>query len=302
MRTHSRTKQGFTLVELLVVIAIIGILVALLLPAIQAAREAARRTQCNNNLKQIGLAMHNYHDVFNSLPPSIVKEKVMDQTTGSPQGLFWSGSILPYMEQASLYDSLVGLGFGIDFTTGDNLKAIQTIIPGYKCPSAPDPDRHTVTVADRATSNYGVVLSGTIGYNNGEYSFHLDDTTNPMNLRFNAAFPMQNRTYRFRDILDGTSNTALVGERYFKGGDRYYFHTGTPNGQQRYHEFAGSLGAAFNPVGTDRFARHAFSSLHPGGVQFCLGDGSVRFISENVNQDIRKALGTRAGGEVIGEF
>jgi len=110
--TDRKRRSAFTLVELLVVIAIIGILIALLLPAVQAAREAARRSQCSNNLKQIALALHNYHDSHKVFPPSCIKELPQDGS-GSPQALLWSGSILPFVEQKAIFDQIVGLGFGI---------------------------------------------------------------------------------------------------------------------------------------------------------------------------------------------
>jgi len=299
-------QRAFTLVELLVVIAIIGVLVALLLPAVQAAREAARRMQCGNNLKQIGLALHNYHDTNLSFPPSAVKEKVQDGG-GSAQALVWSGSILPFIEQKNVFDSIVGMGFGINWgDDGTNELILRTKMPAYQCPSSPDSNQpwDDGNVTQRHRASYGCVLSGTVGYDiatrttNGENKHYMDDDAT--HARHNGPFLMQNRTTTFADISDGSSNTLLIGERYRnKATIRNYIYIGTPNGQDEHARWGGSTGIQLNSLETGAAGFAGFHSAHPGGAMFALGDGSVKMLNENIDRYIYACLGTRNGGESV---
>ncbi|MCP4508676.1 MAG: DUF1559 domain-containing protein, partial [Fuerstiella sp.] len=205
MRQRHRAfhRHGFTLIELLVVIAIIAILIALLLPAVQQAREAARRTQCNNNLKQIGLALHNYHDVHKTFPPGWV-----DQTFGTSSNWGWAVYLLPQIEQANLYGRLqVGNphSLGIALDDPQKLKLMQTPITAFRCPSDTAPeinDRHTL-VSDRqleisvATSNLVAAAGG------GDWTVAG---------KLTGSFGKNSRV-NLRDITDGSSNTIVVGER-----------------------------------------------------------------------------------------
>lgn len=306
--SRARGKQrAFTLVELLVVIAIIGVLVALLLPAVQAAREAARRMQCGNNLKQIGLAIHNYHDVQLTFPPSAVKEK-MDDQGGSAQALVWSGSILPYIEQKNLYDTIVGQGFAINWADDSvNELILRTKLSAFQCPSSPDAteiwDDGSATARYRAS--YGCVVTGTVGYDianrttNGESKHHMDDGgyDHP---RWNGPFLMQNRTTTFASITDGTSNTLFIGERYRnKVGMRNYVYIGTPHGQDEHARWSGSTGIQLNSLDTGTQGFAGFHSAHPGVAHFAVGDGSVKLLSENIDRFVYACLGTRNGGETV---
>ena len=307
-RVRERIQQrAFTLVELLVVIAIIGVLVALLLPAVQAAREAARRMQCGNNLKQIGIAIHNYHDTNNSFPPSAVKEKLQDGG-GSAQALVWSGSILPFIEQKNMFDSIVGMGFGINWADDStNELILRTKLPAFQCPSSPDMgqtwDDGSATARHRAS--YGCVVTGTVGFTitsnatNGESKHHMDDGGYG-HARWNGPFLMQNNTTTFGDIIDGSSNTLFVGERYRdKATNRNYIYVGTPNGQDEHARWSGSTGIQLNSLDTGTQGFAGFHSAHPSGAQFAVGDGSVRLINENVDRYIYACLGTRNGGEAV---
>lgn len=304
-RTSSRGPRGFTLVELLVVIAIIGVLIALLLPAVQQAREAARRMQCSNNLKQIGLALHNYHDTFQSFPPSAVKEKLQDGS-GNDQALVWSGFLLPQIEQGVLWDQITGMGFALNWEDdGVNEQVLRTRLTAYECPSSPDVNEiwNDGEATDRRRGSYGTVVSGTVGYNiaertaNGENKHYLDDG-GYNHARHNGAFPMQNHTTSFRDIVDGTTNTFFIGERYRnRVSMRNYIYVGTPTGQDEHARWAGSTGIQLNSLDTGAVGFAGFHSPHPGGAQFLLGDGATRFVSENIDRYIFACYGTRAGGE-----
>ena len=290
-----RSSRGFTLIELLVVIAIIAILVSLLLPAVQQARQAARRTQCKNNLKQISLAIHNYHDVFNLFPATEVGG------TGTLLRASAFLAILPYLEQSNpftLYNPSLGNSDPV------NMMAVQQVIPTYTCPSAPLRRQIPIPVCDannRAPGTYAVSTGsgdpwGTLA------------TGNPHNGAIVG--PASGRT-GMRDIVDGTSNTLMVGEAAWNIPD-YLFTSGPCTGQIRWGfsywsspyplATAFTTMAPFNPKKGGAAVLSRFRSEHIGGAQFALVDGSVRFISENISQTVLDATGTRAGGEVVGEF
>ncbi len=300
-------RRAFTLVELLVVIAIIGVLVALLLPAVQAAREAARRMQCSNNLKQMGLAIHNYHDTNGSFPPSAIKGKVGDGS-GSAQALVWGGSILPYIEQRNMFDQIQGKGFAINWADdGVNEQILRTKLPAYQCPSSPDSSQpwDDGGATGRHRASYGCVVSGTVGYTisskatNGESKHHMDDG-GQLHARHNGPFLMQNLTTTFGDITDGSSNTLFIGERYRnKATNRNYIAIGTPSGQDEHARWAGSTGIQLNTLDTGTQGFAGFHSAHSGGAQFALGDGSVRLLSENIDRYVYACLGTRSGAEPV---
>lgn len=303
---RSSQRRAFTLVELLVVIAIIGVLVALLLPAVQAAREAARRMQCGNNLKQMGLAIHNYHDTFLSFPPSAMRASIGGGTE-SAQTLVWSGSILPFIEQRNLFDSIVGMGFGIVWDDdGVNEDILRVKIPAYQCPSSPDSSQKwdDGDATQRHRASYGCVTSGTVGWDiannvaNSETQQHLDDGGLD-HARHNGPFQSQNRSTSFSEIVDGTSNTLFIGERYRRNFNRPYVYIGTPNTRDQHGRFAGSTGLQINSLNNSHAGHGSFGSPHPGGAQFAVGDGSVKLINENINRLIYAALGTRNGGEAV---
>jgi prepilin-type N-terminal cleavage/methylation domain-containing protein/prepilin-type processing-associated H-X9-DG protein len=298
--TKARKHRGFTLIELLVVIAIIAILIALLLPAVQQAREAARRTECKNNLKQIGIALHNYHETFNCFPPGWISSTA----TGNPNNLGWSIHILPFIEQVNLYNAL---NFLQSYSTADT--NLSTLIPAFRCAS----DTGTATVNGFARSNYAGVIMYTYTLPNGSLITNGGAVT-----ATHGGGSFGNLSKRnFRDYRDGTANTIMVGER---------MATGTINSITRGTEaiIAGTATAVagtgdLNVVGSPMYYLGAapgvivnpnanannygaFSSRHSGGAQFLLGDGSVRLISDNVNGTTFQAIGTTAGGEVTGDF
>jgi prepilin-type N-terminal cleavage/methylation domain-containing protein len=302
-----RFQQGFTLVELLVVIAIIGILVALLLPAIQAAREAARRSECINNLKQIGLALHNYHDTLGTFPPGRMS---CDGWTGGPcAGKNWvqkpgtSGFVmlLPYLELQSLYDSFGGFQAGAVYPTSppnNNWRtpevdqAMKTRPEVYVCPS----DTSRPMRGSDATSSYAFV-HGSRGPSYGMSQTELKHGNTGV---FNYL-----GTYTMQEIIDGTSNTMLVGEvidaHTAESSNRWVV------GSRHLDSLRSTENPLNTPPGTGAFTltaygytcNGAFGSRHPGGASFLIGDGQVRFISDSVNMTVYRALSTRAGGEAI---
>lgn len=288
-RTRVLRSTAFTLVELLVVIAIIGILIALLLPAVQAAREAARRTQCSNNLKQIGLALQNYHGARKEFPRGA-------GTDSSGKILFsWSALIFPYFEEANA-EKLIDYSAG--YNTSANQVAIKTFIPSYQCPSAPPNELVTCCIfipgeKDAAQTNYSAI--GThLKKDYGVVLIPADGTGVMYDL---------SRT-RIRDITDGTSKTFMVSEHVANPNDPYktQYPAYCPGGNC----VVGEAWASENRltsywginVGTT-IIQSGMVSLHKSGANFLFADGHVSFLPETINQSILIALTTRAGGETI---
>ena len=314
--SFSRRTRGFTLIELLVVIAIIAILIALLLPAVQQAREAARRSQCKNNLKQFGLALHNYHDNFNQFPPSGTYAGV-GNSMNQPWAWSWAGRILPYLDQAALYNQLgwgessVGLphdaanmGNVDDFRTANNgtlEKLLTTVIPPYFCPSASGDDVN-------------------------KYEKYLGTMMYAMNNQIAVPANRSILTCSIADILDGTSNTILGGEKVlmeapFRSVGLSWAAYSTSDSNRFsiiscYHPmntpYAGDHDPTTNCLSdTGDLTRVAACSPHEGGAHFVLCDGSVRFISENIQANpavtetgdfLYQNLYQINDGNVIGEF
>lgn len=307
-------RLGFTLIELLVVIAIIAILIALLLPAVQQAREAARRTQCRNHLKNLGLALHNYHDTHNVLPFGFDERETL-----------WSAMILPQIEQTNLYNTLIFQESGPgnwDADGSPNEAAAGTLIPVFLCPSmALSPQKDNQGIPHRTRASYRACA--------GSNPWSDDDTTFPTPVptwavaldssRCDGLFYGCSRI-NFRDIIDGTSNTVMFGESYT---DDYvkdnqemdYWIIGAPQtggwvlGGTSGTEFTEGLGATSVKINARRDpAMHgvlmeiSFGSWHVGGAHFTMADGSVRFISENIDINLYRGLGSRNGGEVLGDF
>lgn len=334
MRSHRNPRMGFTLIELLVVIAIIAILVALLLPAVQQAREAARRSSCKNNLKQLGLALHNYHDTHSVFP-------YREMNAGAASRLSGKVGMLPFLEQPALFDQIqAGLAVRTaqpwDWGTPTELEqARRAELSVFHCPSSP-PHVNTGDIIGKHCYHFSAGDSVTV------------NTTNPRGI-----FGQRSRT-NMRDILDGTSNTIMMAERKlpYSGLDIARIWTGanntTPaecaaNFNFTTNQYIGTSndwtgrrwqdgGAAFSAVNmclppnapqcahNSHDAQNGYysaSSYHKGGVQVLMADGAVRFVSENINTGdqgatavasgasaygVWGALGSKDGGEVIGEF
>lgn len=300
-QTHSHAvrpshRHAFTLIELLVVIAIIAILIALLLPAVQQAREAARRTQCRNKLKQIGLALHNYADMHRVFPPGTIDTRFVQEGPGnSAQGWGWQTMILPQLEQQALYNQL-----GVNDRTLANLLAdagerviVQQPLDVFRCPS--DQTQETVegTPVDfhfnssTGTSGGGLdsFFGGTSNYLGVSGFWRMDWVT----INNRGMFQRRSRT-KFADIKDGTSNCFMAGERDFDCSSGVWVGALNPSGQ-------GPRGANYvlgrvsiplnnkvnNVAGSRESCVYGFSSSHSGGAHFLMCDGAVRFVSENIN-------------------
>jgi len=302
MKTN-RNRSGFTLIELLVVIAIIAILIALLLPAVQQAREAARRTQCKNNMKQLGLALHNYHDSHRSFPSGWIGVQSGMPNIEGESGLGWGTMILPYLEQSNLYQSLV-----VELPMDDPLNrlALRTYIPAYSCPSDPKPETFIIqdrnsTDLDLAVSNYMGVF-GTVELHDCENAPGTAPVLSSGQCVSDGIF-FHNSAVKMRDLVDGTSNTLMVGERTtFTESDGSKFYGTWAGALPEIEEAAARIvGKAEEPPNQGDHPED-FGSSHVGGANFTLGDGSVHFISENIDEGVYQSLATRAGGEVVGEF
>ncbi|QDT57113.1 putative major pilin subunit [Caulifigura coniformis] len=335
-------RIGFTLIELLVVIAIIAILIALLLPAVQQAREAARRTQCKNNLKQMGLAMHNYHDTVLSLPPGYIHietNSVLTPLWG------WNTMILPQLDHAALYNAIDTTRTLSDVVSATPNLAI-TGLPTARCPTDSGSPLLRWTRISRgsglpavlrenllARSNYNAVAgagwnatSGWFGIRD-KYMLHL----------LGGAF-RENSNTRLRDVTDGTSNVFMIGERYTPAADGPDFGwipvghgawigSQGPNSQYDVPTVLGDTAAAsdvptsatvsndpmiyerwyFGVNGNNsgvvrRGQTSGFGSMHSAGAHFLLVDGAVRFLSNSVDKTTYRNLGRIADGNPIGEF
>ena len=313
---HTSRRRGFTLIELLVVIAIIAILVALLLPAVQQAREAARRSQCKNNLKQIGLALHNYHDTHGSFPPGYIARYVSATDPASAEtgpGFAWGTMILPFLDQSPTYNQL---NFSLDATDPANIDAGRQVLSVFVCPSDTAPG--TFTVSD-GTNDYQLASANYVGiYGYGSVTM-APGRPDPAGILY------RNSRTRMRDIVDGTSNTLLVGERSWQ----HQFVSGQPSIDASSTWYA-AIPGVMRPAGmgmmpdegpgslvlghvgqtmmggmamhhTPNSTNHIvnFSSRHEGGIQFLMADGSVHFLSENVDYNLFRWLGQRADGNVV---
>jgi prepilin-type N-terminal cleavage/methylation domain-containing protein/prepilin-type processing-associated H-X9-DG protein len=332
MKQTSR-RGAFTLVELLVVIAIIGVLIGLLLPAVQKVREAAARTQCTNNLKQIGLALHNYHDTLGSFPPGYIDGNTNPSSTPDNDvgpGWGWAAFLLPFVEQQNLYKQI---NFSQGVGVGSNAAPSQQVLKVYQCPSDPYQQNFTVWPT-------GVVVAhgDYVGCNGWEECFFnaggngqgggSDGLAGGYGPSGNGLF-WRNSHSRFTDVQDGLSNTIVVGER---SGDHspstwtgavtggrcpawmattppsppYSPPPGAPYDNADFNEAlvlahgnATHLPSADFPI----FDPDTFYSMHtPRGANFLFGDGSVHFLSSSISPYTYQYLCTIAGGEVANDW
>lgn len=320
-----RYSRAFTLIELLVVIAIIAILIALLLPAVQQAREAARRSTCKNNMKQIGLALHNYHSTHRIFPVHRHGGRHGANTVGNMGNISWLAMLLPYMDQAPLYNL-------IDFSVASpgrdqriinarvNLVARRTIIPALLCPS--NPQQALVSNQGWGGNGWRNGLTGGrtdyVGNMGWMHAGHRDCGQAGRGGNWNGAQWADTShihkklgncngvigwegCIRLGDILDGTSSTLAVMENH------HWRNKEDPTDVQGDALWMGpwAIHSVKMPINHDPntdFRCGQWSSTHTGGAHGLMSDGSVRFFSENMSWTISRAVGTRAGGEVVGEF
>ena len=291
-------KDAFTLVELLVVITIIGILVGLLLPAVQAAREAARRMQCSNNMKQVGLAIHNHESAHRQLPAGWTSTNV----DGDP-GWGWAAALLPFMEASNVYQR-INKSLPIADPLHEDVRLFS--VPNFVCPTDTGPNIFEIgegsghhhghpnpgdapESVDEGDKLFSVAKSNYIGMFG---TFELEDA--PFN--GDGVFFGNSRT-KFRDIRDGLSNTLMVGERDSRLGGSVW-HGFIADASEPAARVVGVADHAPNHPG-GHF--EDFRSLHPGGVNFLRADGSVRMYSETIDEEVYRAMATVAGGEVFSE-
>ena len=374
---RSSRRRAFTLIELLVVIAIIAVLIALLLPAVQQARESARRTQCKNQLKQLGLALHNYHDTFITTLPSgyIYQANVAGQANGTANnGWGWGTMILPYIDQAPLYNTFTAAASSPNVIYGlmhqtlptatlvPSSGSIETVISSQRCPS--DPGLATVTMSAAPT---GAFIRGPMGRTNyvgvagSTYYWAMNSAatlnvynactgpnpptvtsatlptapaantpvlssinngctfTNPalygayvsMTANLGGTFGANSKV-GIRDMTDGTSNIIMVGERYTPTnptplsntvvGDAMWAGIANPTSE---YNVLGEASWRVNNNFTSNYPRPqttGFGSMHTGGAQFLMGDGAVKFLSENLDMTTYRHLARIGDGQLLGDF
>ena len=301
--TQHEAGKGFTLIELLVVIAIIAVLIALLLPAVQQAREAARRTQCRNNMHQIGLALHNYHDAYGCLPSGAVGLRGRPQD-GWPMHT-WMTMILPFVDESALYNAY---NFSLRFDNGGNTTVTRAFIAQYVCPSS---------------STDGVVGEFGMSHYAGSAGAKLYSSSGGVGCEQQSGVLFAVSSVRVRDIRDGTSNTIAAGEicRSLGGWAKGWAGAGggggggdasrtggcaCPRGAIRWGQCKTGCAPGFNVFGHKHGSPQKpydemlqFNSVHEGGAHFVLCDGSARFLSENMDVGVYQALLTRANNEIV---
>jgi prepilin-type N-terminal cleavage/methylation domain-containing protein/prepilin-type processing-associated H-X9-DG protein len=332
----SKHRPGFTLIEILVVSALIALLVALLLPAVQAAREAARRIQCANNLKQIGLACHSYHDQFGSFPPG---NFAADDGSYSGTWWGWADGILPGLEQAPLFNAI---NFGFSSADPPNVTILQTLLSSYSCPSdssgsalrlVPGVDASYSRSGIAAPSNYaacsGDTKTGTVfdGYSGDTTSLSGPEwagwpwaATLGCKGTFRGIFGdcSKGRVVRLAEVTDGSSHTFLAGEQvcsmhayiawpvntwtYGSTVIPLNWETSLHAGEQEADGTVCEFGRAYEQAPHCHYNWSyaiGFRSLHPLGANFTMADGSVRFVRETMDHRIYNVLGTRAASEIV---
>ncbi|MCH7989092.1 MAG: DUF1559 domain-containing protein [Planctomycetes bacterium] len=302
--SRKRRRRGFTLIELLVTISIITILVALLLPAVQHARETARRAKCQNNLRQIGVAVHQYHEVHRTFPPGQQWDWGPERDSnanpiGRLPGWGWSAFILPFIDQLPIYETI---DFHLPLNEDDvsrNREVISTSLPVFRCPSDRATPLRNRNTADNCTQPGAICNPGQAwsSYHGAAGSYRAQTgTTN--RLRGNGSFRRlragrpSNFIRRFSNLTDGASATIMFGESsmvFHNSGRLYGSSSSQDNDASGSHNLMKTGEDKMNPPRSAPSVqrRYAFGSLHPGGAHFLFGDGRVKFISESIEHTAR---------------
>jgi len=329
--THGKCRKGFTLIELLVVIAIIGILVSLLLPAVQQVREAARRTECLNNIRQLGLALHNYESAAKKFPPSRLDpddNAIPTTISNDPSGLTafqsWTTLLLPYMEQDNLANQFDFREAWFDPANSNNYDVIQTQVGIYNCPSAPGSERtDPYHVIGAAAGDYGSINE----VKKKVYTQVLGYTEAPSESA-REGFLSKFKGNRTRDCRDGLSNTLFLAEcagqpEVWINGSKMRLDDFAMYTDDKVIEYDGELvpvdgtgwadpdcGFSVNGATQDGLNKYGPAminainvseaySFHTGGANFAMADGSARYVNETVDPEVFVSLATRLGGEVF---
>ena len=317
-------RSAFTLVELLVVIAIIGVLIALLLPAVQQARESARRMQCSNNLKQIGLALHNYHDTFQKFPSAMHLDGARLAVGSCPEGRCgtwtWTAFMLPQMEQSNTYE-LLGVGKipgEVALSDATRLTVAREGFSGYRCPSSASPSTNTERKVPAGSGGNAdctdsgcvdIAVANYVGSNHTQ-NLERDNWNGLMSKDTGRLF------FSFKDITDGASNTIAIGERTWRLGT-ITLRAATQfvaNGDSEAHSRQGlsyTAAAGLYPINCthEQACDRGFSSNHPGGGLFLFVDGSVHFLAETIDHNTNSAVNStveylisRSDGQPVSGF
>jgi prepilin-type N-terminal cleavage/methylation domain-containing protein/prepilin-type processing-associated H-X9-DG protein len=324
MRRTRNHPAGFTLIELLVVIAIIGILIGLLLPAVQKVRQAAQRIKCANNLKQLALALHNYHSANDMLPSGVQtngttacpvnQAPAQPAVTATRTGPPWTVTILPFLEDDARYRTFnvaTGNFFGLyplGGQAGDSEQANQRIRNiKFECPADPNSNENT------ANGNYMGIMGGATAYTDADVCY-----TSTTRIGTSNGVLFNNSAVRLTDITDGTSNTFMIGESKYQQvwgigyGNSYgatwasgWYTSGGPMNQNLAVCMNGINSSTLDPGAPSAPATHevytsTLGSRHPGGCHFALADGSVQFVSQNIDIATYRTLGKRADGLPVG--
>ncbi len=302
LRNAPKLRRGFTLVELLVTISVIAILVGLLLPAVQQARESMRRTKCANHLKQLGLALHNYHNTHRSFPAGYLS-RVDTRGNDVGPGWGWASQLLPQLEQVSLYEKL---NFELPIESSANSELRLTLVPTYVCPS--DVFHRVVLVSKR--DSLGNALAAICEVAGANYT-GVFGITEP-GVEGEGIF-YRNSKIATQEITDGTSQTLIVGERSHRWGEatwvgavsdgKLFPPPGSPAVPFVQEASSFILGHTFEgPPSAPGIECNNFSSLHLGGANVVFADGHIHFISSSTDKLLFRYLSTRSGNEVIGDY